>query len=147
MTERKTAPARKAPAKKAAAAAVDVPDDVSEIQGEIPQGEITFRDRPIQVRMPSPEQVLVWKRTMDRIEKSNLNDWNGEQVLAALERTRKIIDSVIVNLVDIDWIDDEMLAGRFGLKEASQIILDALAVFQNREQRRTTKAAARRKKG
>lgn len=144
MTERKTT-AKKAPAKKAPT--VPVPDDVSEIQGEIPQGEITFQGRTIKVRMPSPEQVLVWNRTMEKIERANLNDWTGKQVLSALERTRKIIDSVIMDPEDIDWIDDEMLAGRFGLKEASQIVLDALAAFQNREQRRATKTGARRKKG
>jgi topoisomerase IA-like protein len=65
----------------------------------------------------------------------------------ALERVRKIIDTVLVNSADIDWLDDEMLAGRLGLKEASNILLEATAAFSNRAGRRaaTKKAPARRK--
>lgn len=110
--------------------------------------EITFRDRKIRVLMPEPEQILVWRRIHARMEAANLDDWTGKEVMDALDKVRTIIDTVIVNQADIDWLDDEMLAGRLTIREASTILVDAVKSFQNRSQRRATKTTgpARRKK-
>lgn len=112
--------------------------------------EIEFQGRTLKIRAPKPEQVLIWQRTVKHLESANLSDWNGEQVLAALERARMIIDSLLYDPADISWLDDEMLAGRVGLKEASGIIIEAMKRMtgqDNRAQRRGApkKAPARRK--
>lgn len=110
--------------------------------------EIEFQGRTLKIRAPKPEQVLIWQRTMKHLEAANLSDWTGEQVLGALERARMIIDSLLYDPADISWLDDEMLAGRVGLKEASGIIIEAMKrMTGNRAQRRATakKAPARRK--
>ena len=113
-------------------------------------GEIAFQGRTLRIRAPKPEQVLIWQRIMKHLEAANLSDWTGEQVLAALERARMIIDSLLYDPADISWLDDEMLAGRVGLKEASEIIIEAMKRMTgqgNRDQRRAAakKAPARRK--
>lgn len=113
-------------------------------------GEIEFQGRTLRIRAPKPEQVLIWQRIMKHLEAANLSDWTGEQVLAALERARMIIDSLLYDPADISWLDDEMLAGRVGLKEASEIIIEAMKRMTgpgNRDQRRAAakKVPARRK--
>jgi len=122
---------------------------------EVPTAPIMFQGREMFIQVPRPEQILVWKRTLDGLQRPEVQSWNGAQVLAALERTRKIIDSLLVNQADIDWLDDEMLAGRLGLVETAGIITEAVKAFQtmaaemgNREERRAnakaTKKAARK---
>jgi hypothetical protein len=94
-----------------------------------PELEIEFRGRKLWVRMPTPEQILVWKRTLVQLQSAEVDGWNAEQVMAALERTRKIIDSVLVHRVDVDWLDDEMLARRVDLKGTAEIINRTVEVY------------------
>ncbi len=111
------------------------------------EAEIEFQGREMFVKMPSPEQLLVWKRTLAKLQGAG-EDWNGAQVMAALERARMIIDSVLVHATDVDWLDDEMLAGRIDLKGTSQIIHKAVEAFAetgNREERRAAKKAPAKK--
>lgn len=110
--------------------------------------EIEFSGRKMFVRMPRPEQLIVWKRTLDRLQAVDGSDWNGAQVMAALERARKIVDSVLVHPTDVEWLDDEMLAGRVDLKDTTQIILKAVEAFGqegNREERRAAKTVPAKK--
>ena len=119
-----------------------------EDQGQPMVEEIEIQGRTLRIRAPKPEQVLIWQRTMRHLESANLSDWSGEQVLAALERARMIIDSLLDDPADISWLDDEMLAGRVSLREASEIIIEAMKrMTGNRTQRRAAakKAPARRK--
>lgn len=129
----------------------------TEIPAEIerPTREIPFRDRSFMLRMPTPEQLLVWQRTVKQLQGADTASWDGNEVMRALERARKIIDSLLSDPRDIEWLDDEMLAGNLGLREVAPIILDALKAFQdgadektdpvNREERRAVKKATRKK--
>lgn len=114
----------------------------------IPEQEITFKGRQIWVKMPTPEQLLVWKRTIRSLQDvQDATDWTGEQVMRALERTRLIIDSVLANNVDKEWLDDEMLAGTLGLMETAAIINQTVAAFADAaegEGNRETKRAAKK---
>lgn len=110
--------------------------------------EITFQGRTMWVRLPRPEALLVWKRTLTKLQDLDTGDWSGDQVMAALERTRKIIDSLLVHEIDKDWLDDEMLASRLGLLETAQIIQLTVEAYQaddNRETRRAAKKAPAKK--
>jgi hypothetical protein len=131
--------ARKAPAAKSAQ-----PTESTEPA----RGQIEFRGRTMRVVMPAPEQILVWRRIHVRLEQANIDKWNGQEVLDALDKVRTIIDTVLVDQADIGWLDDEMLAGRLTIREASAILVDAVKSFQNRSQRRAAKTAgpARRRK-
>jgi len=112
-----------------------------------PELEITFMGRTLWVRLPKPEQLLVWKRTLRQLQEAKTDDWNAEQVMTALERTRRIIDSVLVNPVDVTWLDDEMLDGRVDLKGTSEIInrtVEAYAEAAERERAENGTRAERR---
>lgn len=110
---------------------------------EAPEREITFKDRKMWVRIPRPEAILVWKRTLTQLQGADVSGWNGHQVMAALERTRKIIDSLIVHDVDKNWLDDEMLDGNLGLVETAQIIQLTVEAFQSDDNRETRRASAK----
>jgi hypothetical protein len=97
-----------------------------------PVETITFKGREIQVRLPSPEQLLVWRRTMRSLQAANPEDWSSDEVLDALERTRRIVDSLL-DKETIRWIDDEMLSRNIGLQDLSEIILEATRVFGKHE--------------
>lgn len=90
---------------------------------------ITFEGRMLWVRLPKPEQLLVWKRTMRQLQDAEVRDWNAEQAMIALERVRKIIDSILVNKVDVTWLDDEMLEGNVDLKKAATIVQMTLDAY------------------
>lgn len=111
--------------------------------------EITFRDRTMRVKLPTPEQLLVWQRTIKLLQSADENGWDGEQVMRALERTRKIIDSVLLERLDRDWLDDEMLDGNLTLIETAQIIQLSIEAFGQKNdapaKAAPRKRAARRK--
>lgn len=113
-----------------------------------PESDIEFLGRTIRVRMPRPEQIMVWQRTLRQLQSSEALSWDGDEVMAALERACKIINSVMVNRADIDWLDDSMLEGTVDLRGASKIILKSIEAFgnqHNREAKRAAKKAARKK--
>lgn len=115
-------------------------------QSSVPEAKISFRDREMRVVFPQPEQIMVWRRIMARLEKADIKDWNGREVLDALEKIRTIIDTVLPDEADVTWLDDEMMAGRLGIKEASGILMEATKAFQNRAQNRAAKTAPARRK-
>lgn len=108
--------------------------------------------RTMWVRMPQPEKLLVWQRTLDRL--ANVTDgasWTSSEVMVALERLRKIVDSLLVNRTDVTWIDDQFLDGTLTFRTLTPIIAQTLEAFQqataqtgNREQRRETDKAAKK---
>jgi hypothetical protein len=119
---------------------------------EVPEREIEFMGRKIWVTMPSAEQLLVWQRTLKKLQGADVSDWNAEQVMISLERLRKILDSMVLNQVDIEWFDDEMLAGRLTFKNMLPLVTltvdafaDAAEAEGNRETRRAKKAAPAKK--
>jgi hypothetical protein len=110
--------------------------------------EITFFGRQLWVRMPGPEQLLVWKRTLVQLQGAEVEGWNGEQVMRALERTRRIIDSLLVHDTDKEWLDDEMLDGRITLTDTAGIINSTVEAFVSAAEaegnRETRRAAAKK---
>lgn len=119
---------------------------------------VQFMGREFNAVLPEPEQILVWKRTVERLKGQTTEGWTGEQALAALDRIRKIIDSIL-SPADIDYLDDQMLQrdpetgrSRFTLEHAHGLMLAVIKEFQinNREDRReaakATKAAPARRR-
>jgi len=114
---------------------------------EPPEQEIDFQGRKMWVRMPRSEQLLVWRRTLHQLENTGGSDWTADTVMAALERLRKIIDTVLVNKVDITWLDDQFLDSALTFQDITPIVVKAIDAFAdaaeaegNREDRRAAKA-------
>lgn len=123
----------------------------------MPEQEIEFRGRKMWVHMPTPEQLLVWKRTLTQLQRvDESTEWTADGVMSLMDRTRRIIDSVLVHRVDKDWLDDEMLDGTLSLTsmlDTGGIINKAVEAFAtaaeaegNRETRRAAKKTSPAKK-
>lgn len=117
-----------------------------------PELPIKFRDRELWVRMPTPEQLLVWRRTLKRIQESDASGWNAEQIMIALERSRRVVDTLFVHPQDVEWLDDEMLSGTVTMKHTAEIIQMTVEAFAsaaeaegNREDRRAAKKTSGKK--
>lgn len=134
------------------------PDGAEEETAAPVELPVMLLDREIYCRMPTPEQLLVWQRTVNRLTEAPVDaSWTGSEVMAALERLRKIVDSLMVNRADRDWLDDQFLEGTVDFKGLAPFITDVTTAFQefaaangNREERRaakktTTKKATRKK--
>lgn len=90
---------------------------------------ITFRGRQMVVRFPTDAQLMVWKRTMRNLANAENESWDGEQALAALDRAGKIIDSVIVDRADREWLDDLTLDDGLTLVDRAEIIKLTITAF------------------
>jgi hypothetical protein len=114
---------------------------------------VMFMDREIFSRMPSPEQLIVWQRTIKRLEAAPMDtSWTGSEVMAALERLRKIVDTLMVNRADIDWLDEAFLDETVTFQTLAPFITTVVNAFQeyaaaqgNRETRRATKKTTAKK--
>lgn len=114
---------------------------------------VMFMDREIFSRMPSPEQLIVWQRTIKRLEAAPMDaSWTGSEVMAALERLRKIVDTLMVNRADVDWLDEQFLDETVTFQTLAPFITDVVNAFQeyaaaqgNRETRRTAKKTTAKK--
>jgi len=126
-------------------------EETPEIQpGE--QREVKYLGRTFTVTAPQPEQILVWQRTLNRLTQDNPQSWTSRQALDALDRLRKIVDSLL-SPADIDWIDDRMLQldpdtrrPRFTLENAHELLMMIIDEFKvkNREERRADERAAKK---
>jgi hypothetical protein len=122
----------------------------AEVPVELP---VMLLDREIYSRMPSPEQLIVWQRTIKRLEDAPMDaSWTGSEVMAALERLRKIVDTLIVNRADVDWLDEQFLDETITFQTLAPFITNVVTAFQefaaaqgNRETRRATKKTVAKK--
>ena len=83
---------------------------------------ITFQGREMWVKFPTGEQLTVWQRTLQMLQRDETTGWTGEKVMQAYSRLRRIIDSIILNEIDKDWLDGEWLDGRLTIVESAQIV-------------------------
>lgn len=115
--------------------------------------EIDFRGRSVWVKRPTFEQIAVWKRTVRQMQEADTGSWGADEVLVALERGLKIINSVMANQTDRTWLDDQLLESKIDFAGAAELIQKTVEAFgtdpNNREERRAAakkpKKAARRK--
>ncbi len=112
-------------------------------EAEMPEVPVTFSGREIFCHMPTPEQLLVWDRTVRNLTEAPPDEsWTGSQVM--------------VNRADIEWLDDQFLDRKLTFKDLAPLItlvVDAFAdaaeqanATSNRESRRATAAKKTPKK-
>jgi hypothetical protein len=123
-------------------------------EGVIQQTEVPFRDRMVLVKLPTTEQLTIYRRLSQKfIEIGNAAERPGaqpmqmEEAIKHYDRAVKLVTSVIVKEEDKEWLEDEMLEGRMELPDAIELLKGAfnrLAAVndegQNRAERRSSKA-------
>lgn len=115
------------------------------VEDDQPLAVIAFEGRELTVRRPAPEQLGVWSRTAGRLNKvrdaagAMTKEQQGQEAAKLLGLAIKIIESVLVEEADKEWLEDRMLAGGKGglkLERASDIITLTVTEFNQ------TRAAA-----
>lgn len=112
-----------------------------------PEVEVQFQGRGIWTRMPTPEQLLVWDRTVRNLTEAPPDaSWTSSQVMKALDRLRRIVDTILVNRADIDWLDDQFLDGKLRFKDLAPFIALVVDAFADaaEEANATSNRAAKR---
>lgn len=113
---------------------------------------IPFKGRTIHMKMPSPEQLLVWQRTMRQFEAMDTSAMNGHQALNAIDRCVRIVTSLFALPKDREWLDDALLDEEVKLNDLLPLMSDTVTAFGeaaaesgNREERRAAAKKATRK--
>lgn len=113
----------------------------------IPEVEVQFSGRSIWVNMPTPEQLLVWDRTVRNLTDAPPDEsWTGSQVMKSLDRLRRIVDSIMVNRADIEWLDDQFLDKALTFKDLAPfitLVVDGFADAAEKANSTSNRAAKR----
>lgn len=116
---------------------------------EMPVLPITFRDREMHVTMPSPSQLAVWKRILQRLQNTPEASWTADAVVDSLAKLHRIVETLLVEQADRMWLEDEILDGRVDFPGLAPIITMATEAFQEaaaetgtRVEKRAVKKAA-----
>ena len=120
---------------------------VAEEEVTIPEVEVQFEGRTIWARMPTPEQLLVWERTVKNLTEAPPDlTWTGSQVMKSLDRLRRIVDTILVNRADVEWLDDQFLDGTLTFKSLAPFIAKVVDAFADAAEQAnaTSNRAARR---
>jgi hypothetical protein len=113
---------------------------------------IPFHGRNILVSTPTGEQLVIYRRIslqFQALEAQQNRDGgiSGEDALRHMDRATRLIQSVMVNTYDREWLEDEMLMGNITLEKAADILTEAFAALKksaaqqgNRQARRSRAA-------
>jgi hypothetical protein len=84
--------------------------ETEEPAAEAMTAEVPFKGRTLHMNMPTPEQILVWRRTVKRFEGLDATQIStAAEALDAVDRCVRIVTSLFALRKDVDWLDDEML--------------------------------------
>lgn len=155
-TQGSTTPKRPARAAKAATPPVvegeivprgNIPaDDTPDVDGN-PTAVIEFEGRRMLVRRPSIEQIAMYRRIAKQMEalkdREITTAKEGESVVIIFDRAAKMIESVLVDADDREWVQDQLLAGR-KISDLVPILRQAIdKIGEQAAARKTTGPAAR----
>lgn len=121
--------------------------DTAEEELAVPEVQVPFHGRTILARMPSPEQLLVWDRTVRQLTEAPPDEtWTGSRVMKSLDRLRRIVDSILPQKSDVEWLDDQFLDGTLTFRDMAPFITDVVNAFADaaEEANATSNRAARR---
>lgn len=94
-------------------------------------GDERLAIRKMTVRMPGPEQLAVWQRTARRMAGVDPQALTSEEAMKLLDRGLRVIQSVLVDAADRDWLEDQLLDGNTTLEEAAKIVTLAMDAFND----------------
>jgi hypothetical protein len=91
---------------------------------------MTFAGRDLRVVMPRPEQLAIWQRTLSRLGGGDLSTMSGAEVGQLINRSIRIIETVLADEVDREWLEDQLLDGAMTLADAASIVTAALKALR-----------------
>lgn len=108
---------------------------------------VTFRGRTMKAVQPEPEQLVVWQLTQKRLENLDPATATNQQVATLIGRALRVIQSVLADDADKDWIEDQILDKTLNLTGAMPIITTALTMFAEKHRGQNSGTARAAGKG
>lgn len=159
-------PARPSPTRASARAAAALrgtpePEPVDPVEDEVTEddapdpdpdatAETVFKGRTVVVKLPTSEQLAIYRRMSLEFQQL-AKDGGAEKMeldaaLRHLDRATRLIQSILRDDVDRDWIEDMLLDGKVTLEECTGLLTDAFRRLNDRaiEQQDDQNRAARR---
>lgn len=108
--------------------------------------EIAFQGRQVKVKLPTFEQLTIFKRTADRFASIRDSDQQitGPEATRLYDRALRVITALLVDRDQVEWIEDLLLDGTVELADCTPLITEAVGALReantsagNREQRRS----------
>lgn len=106
--------------------------------GAIPRRRVTFMEREIEVKAPTPETLARWGRDIARFQKHPIpTDLEGIGKFADfIDELWEILFGLIVHEDDIEWMKTGIRKNEISLLNAHQIMEQAAGAYENRAARR-----------
>ena len=91
---------------------VHVPDgDEQDTEGK--PIHFTWRNRRMELKLPSGVQLMMWNRVATQFgEIGSAEEIDSQQFRKALNRLSDIVFGVLASPDDVEWLEDEIMAGR-----------------------------------
>lgn len=119
-----------------------------EVDLETLTAEVPFRGRMILVKMPTLEQLTIFRRLADRFAALQDKEISAEEALRYYDRGLRIITAVVVKDDDKAWIEDLLLDGEMRLPDGLPLLHQATEALKeeadSQGNRATRRKAARR---
>lgn len=104
----------------------------------------TIGDREITFKPPTDAQFLVLGRLLRLTDKLGEDEVKLAGSVHQLSKILDIIDSMVVNPADRDWLEEQILAGTADLTAIMEVFKAEVEEGQNRATKRTAKKATGR---
>lgn len=105
---------------------------------------ITFMGRKLAVRLPSAEQLIAWDSLTKRVQRQDPETVTMADAVKFTSQLYTIIESVMVEPDDVDWLWELRAQEKINLEKASEIITEALKAFKSALTGEPDNRAARR---
>lgn len=86
--------------------------------------------RTMLVNAPTPEQLAVYQRTAARFDR-DLTTMSEAEASKALDRSVRVVVSVLADQADVEWVEDQFLDGNLTLVEAAAILTLTIEAFSD----------------
>lgn len=110
---------------------------------------VPFKGRTIMVKLPTPEQLTMYRRLsrqfQDMARTGAAEHMELDEALRQLDRATRLVQSVMADADDREWLEDMLLEGNVKMEECSTLLREAFtALNKAHEEQATPNRAARR---
>jgi hypothetical protein len=111
----------------AAAATTTTETAVSELESR----PVDLFGRPVRVRRPTAEHIAVWQRLAKQWAALGSGAMSNGDAMALLDRAMRIVETILADRADWEWLMDQMLEGVLKLDQVVGIVGLTVDAYRN----------------
>jgi hypothetical protein len=90
---------------------------------------LELNGRIIRVKMPTPEQLVMWQRIASRLTGTDTTSVDPMRVMKMIDQIVSIFRTVMVDDADGDWMEEQILYGTLDFAKAATFVSDAVQLL------------------